>query len=39
MVADRLKTDLQFGKAGGLAALLAFTGVVFSPHFHIAHDS
>jgi 4-nitrophenyl phosphatase len=34
MVGDRLNTDIQFGKAGGLATLLVLTGTVVSPHFH-----
>ena len=33
MVGDRLNTDIQFGKAGGLATLLVLTGMVVSPHF------
>lgn len=33
MVGDRLNTDIQFGKAGGLATLLVLTGTVVSPHF------
>jgi 4-nitrophenyl phosphatase len=32
MVGDRLNTDIQFGKAGGLATLLVLTGTVVSPH-------
>jgi len=27
MVGDRLNTDIQFGKAGGLATLLVLTGI------------
>jgi ribonucleotide monophosphatase NagD (HAD superfamily) len=33
MVGDRLNTDIQFGKAGGLATLLVLTGTGASPHF------
>jgi 4-nitrophenyl phosphatase len=33
MVGDRLNTDIQFGKAGGLATLLVLTGAGVSPHF------
>ena len=33
MVGDRLNTDIQFGKAGGLATLLVLSGTVVSPHF------
>jgi ribonucleotide monophosphatase NagD (HAD superfamily) len=32
MVGDRLNTDIQFGKAGGLATLLVLTGTVVSRH-------
>lgn len=32
MVGDRLNTDIQFGKAGGLATLLVLTGTGVSPH-------
>ena len=32
MVGDRLNTDIQFGKAGGLATLLVLTGTAVSPH-------
>ena len=33
MVGDRLNTDIQFGKAGGLATLLVLSGTAVSPHF------
>ena len=33
MVGDRLNTDIQFGKAGGLATLLVLTGTAVSPRF------
>lgn len=38
MVGDRLNTDIQFGKAGGLATLLVLTGAGVSPHFHLPLD-
>jgi hypothetical protein len=31
MVGDRLNTDIQFGKSGGLATLLVLTGAVIAP--------
>lgn len=34
MIGDRLNTDIQFGKAGGLATLLVLTGTVVSPRLH-----
>ena len=33
MVGDRLSTDIQFGKSGGLATLLVLTGAGVFPAF------
>lgn len=38
MVGDRLNTDIEFGKAGGLATLLVLTGACLAPRVRTSNS-
>ena len=38
MVGDRLNTDIEFGKAGGLATLLVLTGALSAVSRVVSHE-